>query len=212
MIKSKKKNHQVNKECFHFEEEAFSKGYKSVAGVDEAGRGPLAGPVVAAACILPRGLIIDGIDDSKKLTPKKREELFYLLISHPEVEFATSVIDSEVIDKINILQASLQAMAEAVSLLPFDPDFLLVDGNQSPPTGIPTATIIKGDSLSKSIGAASIIAKCMRDQIMIDYHEEWPQYGFDQHKGYGTKVHLEALEKHGPCPIHRFSFAPLKKQ
>ncbi len=193
-----------------YEEMGYQRGHKFIAGIDEAGRGPLAGPVVAAACIFPRGLIIPGIDDSKKLTPEKRSELFHILKEHPESDFAVGIVDNVRIDEINILQATMEAMKLAVVGLTHPPDYLLVDGNQVPDTGILSQAIIKGDSRSQIIGAASIIAKETRDALMKGYGEKWPAYGFGQHKGYGTKLHIEALEKHGPCPIHRLSFAPVR--
>lgn len=189
---------------------AYQEGYQIIAGVDEAGRGPLAGPVVAAACIFPRGLVLEGVDDSKKLSPIKREEIYQILVSHPEIDFAIGVVEQAQIDVINILQASLAAMAIAVKNLIVEPDFLLVDGNQLPPTRIPSKAVVKGDSLSQSIAAASILAKHSRDQMMLQFHLEWPQYGFDKHKGYATRAHLQAIQKHGPCPIHRKSFEPIK--
>lgn len=189
---------------------AYEEGYQVIAGVDEAGRGPLAGPVVAAACVFSRGLVIEGIDDSKKLTPKQREELYQVLVNHPEIDFALGIVEHSQIDAINILRATLEAMAIAVKNLALEPDFLLVDGNQRPPTEIALKTVIKGDSLSQSIAAASILAKHSRDQMMLQFHQEWPQYGFDKHKGYATRTHLQAIQEHGPCPIHRKSFEPIK--
>lgn len=194
----------------HFEERAYQKGHRLIAGVDEAGRGPLAGPVVAAACILPNGLILEGVDDSKKLTPEKREELFHIITSHADIMFGIGIVESDQIDEMNILQASLHAMDLAVQNLPEKPDYLLIDGNHLPPTRIAAQTVIKGDSHSQSIGAASIIAKYTRDSLMIELHAEYPMYGFDQHKGYGTKMHVEAIKLHGPCPVHRRSFEPVK--
>jgi len=194
------------------EEMAFQEGYQIIAGVDEAGRGPLAGPVVAAACVLPRGLVIKGIDDSKKLTPKERKELYCTLVAHPEVDFAVGVVEHQQIDLMNILQASLEAMAIAVKNLAVAPHFLLIDGNQLPPTEVPSKAVVKGDSLSQSIGAASIIAKHLRDQMMMQFHLEWPEYGFDKHKGYATQSHIQAIHQHGPCPIHRQSFEPIKSK
>lgn len=191
---------------------AYEEGYRVIAGVDEAGRGPLAGPVVAAACILPRALLIEGIDDSKQLTSEKREELYRILTTHSEIAFGIGIVEHTRIDEINILNASLEAMALAVQNLKISPDFLLIDGNRLPPTEIAAKAVIKGDSLSQSIGAASIIAKCTRDAIMKKYHQKWPLYGFGQHKGYATELHLETLEKYGPCEIHRRSFAPLKSK
>jgi len=199
----------LNDQTF-FEESAYNAGRRLIAGVDEAGRGPLAGPVVAAACILPRGLQIEGIDDSKKLTPEKREELYHVLTTHPDVQHGIGILESIVIDKINILQATLRAMALAVGALEVEPDYLLIDGNHLPPTHIAAKAVIKGDSRSLSIGAASIIAKHHRDILMKQFHEKYPHYGFDRHKGYGTKGHVEALRAYGPCPIHRTSFVPVR--
>lgn len=193
-----------------FEEKAYEAGRRLIAGIDEAGRGPLAGPVVAAACILPRGLHIEGVDDSKKLLPEQREELYEILTTHPDIFFGIGIVENKEIDKINILRAALQAMALAVKALPVEPDYLLVDGNYLPPTRIAAKAVIKGDSRSLSIGAASIIAKHKRDLLMTAYHETYPQYGFDQHKGYGTKKHIDAIKAHGHCPIHRISFEPIK--
>jgi len=193
-----------------FEESAYNAGRRLIAGVDEAGRGPLAGPVVAAACILPRGLQIEGVDDSKKLTPEKREELYHVLTTHPDIHYGIGVLESVVIDEINILRAALRAMALAVGELDVEPDYLLIDGNHLPPTHIAAKAVIKGDGRSLSIGAASIIAKHHRDLLMKQYHEKYPRYGFDRHKGYGTKVHVEALKAYGPCPIHRTSFEPVR--
>ena len=193
-----------------FEESAYNAGRRLIAGVDEAGRGPLAGPVVAAACILPRGLQIEGIDDSKKLAPEKREELYHVLTTHPEIHYGIGILESVVIDEINILRAALSAMALAVGELDVEPDYLLIDGNHLPPTHIAAKAVIKGDGRSLSIGAASIIAKHHRDLLMKQFHEKYPHYGFDRHKGYGTKVHVEALKAYGPCPIHRTSFEPVR--
>ena len=191
-----------------YEKSARAKGFKTIAGVDEAGRGPLAGPVVAAACVLPERFISKGIDDSKKLTPEERYTFYKKLISHPEIVYGVGIVEAVVIDEINILQATLRAMAIAVSRLLRRPDYVLVDGNKAPDFGIETETIVDGDALSLSIAAASIIAKEMRDQIMVGYHDLWPQYGFKEHKGYGTAQHLEAIKIYGPCPLHRRSFEP----
>lgn len=192
-----------------YEKRARAKGFRAIAGVDEAGRGPLAGPVVAAACLLPESFISEGIDDSKKLSPDERYTFYKQLISHPDIVYGVGIVEAVVIDQINILQATLRAMAIAVARLSFRPDYLLVDGNKAPDFGIETETIIGGDALSVSIAAASIIAKEVRDQIMIGYHELWPQYGFKEHKGYGTEQHLEAIKTYGTCSIHRNSFAPV---
>lgn len=193
-----------------YEEEMYFKGYQFIAGIDEAGRGPLAGPVVAAACILPRGLLIPQINDSKKLTPKVRERLFDRLVNDSVIKYGVGIIEPIDIDRINIYQATIQAMLMAVQKLPIPPDYLLVDGMPLPHPDLPCLKIIKGDQLSQSIAAASIIAKETRDRLMNDYHLQWPSYGFNQHKGYATERHLEAILQHGPCRIHRRSFDPIK--
>jgi ribonuclease HII len=193
-----------------FEMEARQQGHKFIAGVDEAGRGPLAGPVVAAACMIPEGILLPGLDDSKKLTPKQREELFEAIINTKSIIYGIGIKDSLIVDTINIYQATIQAMLEAVNNLACEVDLLLVDGLQLPHPKIPVQKIIQGDSKSHSIAAASIIAKVTRDRMMCEFHKQWPQYGFDQHKGYGTEKHVEAIKIHGPCPIHRMSFEPLK--
>ncbi len=195
-----------------YEEEAYQKGYQLIAGLDEAGRGPLAGPVVAAACILPKGALFAHVDDSKKLTAKMRAYLFERLTHDPSVCYAIGVIESPEIDRVNIYQATIQAMWQAVGKLATCPDCLLVDGMGLPDSKFPLIKIVGGDALSQSIAAASILAKETRDRLMRVYHKEWPLYGFDQHKGYATAQHLETLERYGPCPIHRRSFDPLKSQ
>lgn len=192
------------------EKEAFSRGYRLVAGVDEAGRGPLAGPVVASACILPFGCLIEGVKDSKKLTPQRREKVYLSLTSHPDVKWAIGIVEHQEIDDLNILNAALKAMSLAVEDLTPCPDFLLVDGNQKFPAKMPSQTVIGGDALSKSIAAASIIAKYSRDQIMMEHHLKWPQYGFIRHKGYATREHVRAIREYGISPIHRRSFEPIK--
>ena len=234
-----------------FERPLWNAGIKRIAGVDEAGRGPLAGPLVAAACILEPDVPFPGVDDSKKLSPKKRFQLYHTLIHSPHVTYAIATIDANVIDQKGLAAAwsgVMQKAADAVS-----PDYLLIDGPRFIPiasqdltfgreivssskakeiegnslasyrdqTKIPSSRlaasktpyqcIIRGDSLSLSIAAASILAKVFRDDLMQKYHAKWPEYGFDAHKGYGTKRHLLALQKHGPCPIHRRSFAPVAK-
>ena len=193
-----------------FEKAAFSNGYSRIAGIDEVGRGPLAGPVVACACILKKGILIPDVNDSKQLTPEQRERVHQILTSHPDVSYAYAVVDHLTIDLINIYQASIRAMLEAVALLSEQPDLLLVDGLNLPHPSLPTQKIIGGDALSLSIAAASIIAKVERDKIMKAYHEQWPDYGFGEHKGYATPKHKKALKLLGPCPIHRRSFAPVK--
>ncbi len=176
-----------------------------VAGLDEAGRGPLAGPVVAAAVVLPTGFPVSDINDSKKLTSKKRERLFDHIYAHADA-VGIGMIDALEIDRINILRASLSAMTLAVENLNPSPDFLLVDGKFSIPSEIPQLPIIKGDALSISISAASIVAKVTRDRMMKRYHQDYPQFGFDRHKGYPTRAHRDAIMQFGPCPIHRQSF------
>lgn len=195
---------------FAYEKRAHSKGYRLVAGVDEAGRGPLAGPVVAAACIIPEGLTIEGVNDSKQLTPKKRAKIFDLLIGSSNIQYGIGVVDAEEIDQINILQATFKAMQKAVEKLTVVPDFVLVDGSLLPKWKYRSQAIVKGDSLSYSIAAASIIAKETRDELMKSYDVQFPEYGFGKHKGYGTKTHLEAIAHLGPCFIHRKTFEPIK--
>ena len=180
--------------------------FKYIAGVDEAGRGPLAGPVVAAACIIPHGKIIPGVDDSKRLSLKERERLYHLLVTDPEIDFGIGIVEAPRIDEINILQATFEAMLIAVSHLKNHPDLLLIDGNRLPKTSIPALAIIDGDALCLSIAAASIIAKQARDILMDAHHLMWKEYAFDRHKGYGTKVHLEALRQVGSCSFHRKTF------
>jgi ribonuclease HII len=186
-----------------------SAGFVRIAGIDEAGRGPLAGPVVAAACILPEGALFEHLNDSKQLSAAQRELLYSQITSFPLVEFGLGMVDAAAIDQINILQATFAAMRQAVANLSLPPDYLLIDGHQIPAFKIPSKALIKGDSLSLSIAAASILAKVTRDRIMEQYDAQWPDYGFKKHKGYGTKQHLEALKKNGPTPIHRLSFAPI---
>ena len=188
-----------------FEKIARQDGYQLVAGVDEAGRGPLAGPVVAAAVIFPPDYLHSEINDSKKLSAAKREKL-YEIIKKDSLAIGMRVVDADVIDNVNILQASLQAMRDAVLELSASPDFLLVDGLHRIPIITPQKPLVKGDSLSISIAAASIIAKVTRDHIMEMYHRQFPQYNFQQNKGYGTKEHLNAIRQFGICKIHRKSF------
>ena len=196
-----------------YEEKARSEGYKYVAGIDEAGRGPLAGPVVAACCMIPSGVYIPGVNDSKLLGARMRSELFDQITQDKRILYGIGLVDISEIDKINIYQATIQAMFSAVSNLQISPDYLLVDGLKLPHPTIPSLQIIKGDRLSQSIAAASILAKVTRDRLMIKYHERWPLYGFDAHKGYGTARHLEAIEKYGPCEeLHRKSFEPVKSK
>ncbi|WP_294663780.1 ribonuclease HII [uncultured Ruminococcus sp.] len=191
-----------------FEKEALAKGYKSVCGVDEAGRGPLAGPVCAAAVILPEGVIIDGVNDSKKLSEKKRESLFDV-IREQALSYSIAYATVDEIEEINILNATILAMRRAIDGLDIKADYAMIDGNKIPPLDIDAECIVKGDAKSMSIACASILAKVSRDRLLYKYAEEYPMYGFDKHKGYGTKVHREAILKYGPCPYHRKSF--LKK-
>jgi ribonuclease HII len=188
-----------------YENKAELQGYFYIAGVDEAGRGPLAGPVVASAVILPANVSLEGLTDSKKLTLKQRGH-YFPLIKQVAVAYAVETISSEVIDEINILQASLLAMKQAVEKLSTQADLLLIDGNQRLKTSTDQWTIVKGDSLSLSIAAASVLAKVTRDKLMEDYHAQYPQYEFARHKGYGTQLHRDLIKQHGPCPIHRRSF------
>lgn len=183
------------------------RGYLSIAGVDEAGRGPLAGPVVAAAVILKTFSFEERIDDSKKLSSKKREKAYGEIIK--KSIFGVGIIDEKIIDKINIYQATKKAMLAALAGLEIPPQYVIIDGNMSLDTQCPSKCIPKGDSKSISIAAASIIAKVTRDRMMREYDKIYPQYGFAQHKGYGTKLHMAALKNHGPSPIHRKSFHPV---
>lgn len=183
-------------------------GYLNICGVDEAGRGPLAGPVCAAAVILPPDIDIPGLNDSKKLTDKKRRELFPV-ICEKAIAYSIAFADHKEIDEINILQATYLAMERAINDLAVKPDFALIDGNRAKDFGLPLETIVGGDGRSASIAAASILAKVTRDDFMLKIAETYSQYGFEVHKGYGTKVHYAALAEHGPCPIHRMTF--LKK-
>ena len=196
---------RMQRDLWDYEIKAGKKGYRLIAGVDEAGRGPLAGPVVAAAVVLPADAFLQGLDDSKKLSPAKREELFPK-IQTQAIAYGVAVVSPEVIDEINILQAALLAMKQAVEMFPSDPDLLLIDGNQKIDSSIEQWAIVKGDAKSFSISAASVLAKVTRDHIMEDYHHLYPQYGFARHKGYGTKLHRDLIAKHGPCPIHRSTF------
>ena len=186
-------------------EAALRKNYPILCGIDEAGRGPLAGPVCAAACVLPEGLVIEGLNDSKKLSEKRREAL-YEQITTQAVAWAVCLVDEAVIDEINILQATFRAMRGAVAKLGLQPDLCLVDGNRDPGLGLPTRTVVKGDASCASVAAASILAKVTRDRLMYAYDELYPGYGFAVHKGYGTKAHYAAIQQLGLCPIHRRSF------
>lgn len=189
-----------------YEKKCYENGYKYVAGIDEAGRGPLAGPVVAAAVILPKDCLIEGVNDSKKVSEKKREKLYDIIIEN-SIAWGVGIVDNNVIDEINILNATRKAMHVAIEELQVKPDYILIDAEKKVDTnGIPYLPIIKGDALSISIAAASIIAKVTRDRIMREYDKIFPMYGFEKHKGYGTKAHVEAIRENGLCMIHRKSF------
>jgi len=192
------------------ESEAEALGYRCIAGVDEAGRGSLAGPVVAAAVVLPASVDYAGLTDSKKLTLAQREH-FFEVIQKSSLGFGVGVVDEETIDRINILQASLLAMQQAIEQLPVSPDILLIDGRQKVDSSVHQKTIIKGDACSWSIAAASVLAKVTRDRIMDEYHHRYPHYEFKKNKGYGTRMHRERIKEHGPCPIHRKSFKGVKE-
>ena len=190
---------------WEIEDSLFDQGIGVICGVDEAGRGPLAGPVYAAAVILPRDLEIPGLTDSKKLSGKKRRELFPI-IQEQAVAFGIGVASEKEIDEINILQATFLAMKRALEKLSVRPDLALIDGNRETDFGVPAKTVVKGDSLSASIAAASILAKVSRDDYMMELAQKYPQYGFDIHKGYGTKAHYQALREFGPSEVHRMTF------
>lgn len=196
------------KAMWEYENELKKKGCKLIAGVDEAGRGPLAGPVYAAAVILREDAVIDGINDSKKLSEKKREELYDIIIENA-LAYSVFSVDEKTIDEVNILNATHMAMNGAVDNLFPKPDFVLIDGNSIKNMSLPHETVVKGDSKSISIAAASILAKVSRDRYITEIAEKYPEYGFEKHKGYGTKMHNEAILKYGPSPIHRKTF--LKK-
>ena len=196
------------KNMWQIEDGLYEKGIQVICGVDEAGRGPLAGPVCAAAVILPPHLEIPGLDDSKKLTDKRRRELFPI-IQEKAIAYGIGLASHEEIDEINILQATYLAMERALAQLKVKADHVLIDGNRAKDFGIPVTTVVKGDSLSANIAAASILAKVTRDELMENMAQEYPQYQFEVHKGYGTKAHYAALTEHGPSPIHRMTF--LKK-
>ncbi|HSY75001.1 MAG TPA: ribonuclease HII [Dongiaceae bacterium] len=202
---------------FEFERALWQKNLARVAGVDEAGRGPLAGPVVAAAAILPSHWSetslpreLDGLNDSKQLTKIQRENFFHFITNCGEIHFAVAQIDATQIDEINILQATHRAMNDALAKLNPQPQHALVDGRAVKTMRVPQTAIVKGDARSYSIAAASVLAKVTRDRLMLEFHTQFPEYGFAEHKGYGTAKHLAAIAAHGACPIHRKSFAPLK--
>ncbi len=188
-----------------YEKQFDEDGNRIICGVDEAGRGPLAGPVCAAAVILPKNTVIEGVNDSKKLTAAKRERLYDIIIQQ-SLSHSIAFSSVEEIDETNILQATFLAMQRAISSLKIVPDLALIDGNQLPKLEMPAKSIIKGDSLSMSIACASILAKVTRDRLMVELAEKYPEYEFQKHKGYGTKLHIELIKKHGASPIHRRSF------
>ena len=190
-------------------DEAIRQKHPLIAGLDEAGRGPLAGPVVAAAVILPSGLVIEGLRDSKKTTEKDRKRIFWDIVQRADAVGA-GIVGADTIDRINILQSTRQAMKTAVEDLGTGPDMLLIDAVKLADVNIRQESMFKGESVSASIAAASIIAKVLRDEIMCEYHEKYPEYGFKGHKGYGTKKHIESINRYGPCPIHRKSFGKVK--
>lgn len=211
ILKYEKKKLQMEEEQKRFDEmcryekEAYSEGIKYIAGIDEAGRGPLAGPVVAAAVILPENVFISGLNDSKKLNEKQREKLFSE-ITEKAIAYEVGIVDEKIIDELNILNATKMAMEIAVETLKVKPDLLLIDAVNLDSLKIPQKSIVKGDSLSVSIAAASIIAKVTRDRLIEEMDSIYPEYGFKKHKGYGTKEHIDAIKKFGICPIHRVSF------
>ena len=188
-----------------YERQLFERGYKYVCGVDEVGRGPLAGPVVCASVIMPTDCLLEGVDDSKKLTAKRREMLSEKILKNA-IAYRICLIEPQIIDEINILQATRLCMKNAIESMSVKPDFVLVDGNMTLDISIPQQSLVKGDSLSYSIGAASIIAKVYRDALMKEYAKTYPEYGFDSNAGYGSAKHIEAIKKYGLTPIHRRSF------
>lgn len=193
------------KEMLKIEDSLYSEGYEYICGIDEAGRGPLCGPVVAAAVILPKDKYIEGVNDSKKLSPKKREKL-YDDIKKEAISVGIGIVDVDIIEEINILNATKLAMIKAIKDLKIKPDYLLIDGNQLIDIDIEKQTVVSGDAKSESIAAASIIAKVTRDRMLVNFDKLYPEYGFAKHKGYGTKMHIEAIKKYGLTPIHRKSF------
>ena len=190
---------------FEIEEKLLNEGYRFICGVDEAGRGPLAGPVFAAAVVMDRERINEGVRDSKKLTPKKREKLFEEIIKE-SIAYSVAMVDSKIIDEININNATFLAMKNAIENLKIEPDIVLVDGYEIPNLNFNQRAIIKGDRKSYSIACASILAKVSRDRYIVEISSKYPLYKFEKHKGYGTKEHIEILQKYGPCEIHRISF------
>lgn len=207
LARKKTKNKE---EYFFYETQAMAKGYKDVAGIDEAGRGPLAGPVVAAAVIINDGDFVERIDDSKKLTARMRERAFFDILKRCDV--GVGFVDVDQIDRINIYNATLQAMKKAVEELKIKPGYLLIDGRMDVPVPQPKTFLNGGESLSISIACASIIAKVFRDRLMIELDQKYPQYGFKKHKGYGTREHMENIKRYGLSPVHRKTFGPFGKK
>ncbi len=203
-------NGELPGNVWYFEGCARASGYTVIAGLDEAGRGPLAGPVVAAAVVLPDGLLIPGLTDSKQVPEKERERLFDL-IREQAVCHGVGIVDVRTIDAVNILQATIIAMERALALLQPQPDYLLLDAITLPRIPLPQQPIIQGDCRSHSIAAASILAKVTRDRLMLELHEQYPRYNFRKHKGYGTKEHMSLLREHGPCEVHRKTFGPVAR-
>lgn len=202
-----------------FEQDAWAQGARRLVGVDEAGRGPLAGPVVAAAVVFARDFLeteasrsLQGLTDSKQLSAKRRELFYDLLVSNPEIEVGVGIVSADEIDALNILRATHLAMARAIQQLAPLPDLALVDGLPVQGLPVPHRAIVGGDGLSLSIAAASVVAKVTRDRLLVELAVHYPDYGFDRHKGYGTRAHLAALQRHGPCPAHRRSFAPVAQR
>jgi ribonuclease HII len=196
---------------FSFDKRFYDKGFQFIAGIDEAGRGPLAGPVVAAAVIFPKDIIISDLNDSKQLSEKKREKLFDI-IKEKALAYSVEVVDNTIIDQINILQSTFLAMSKAISKLQYKPGLCLVDGNHKIPNiDFNQEAIVSGDAKSACVAAASILSKVTRDRLMLEYAKLYPVYEFEKHKGYGTKKHIEVLKKQGACPIHRVTFAPISE-
>lgn len=193
----------------YFERMCYNQGFIHIAGVDEVGRGCIAGPVVAAACILPKGYYDTSIKDSKMLSHQQREAVFSTLVKEPKISYGIGIVSNTDIDRINILKATHLAMQFAINNLTMSPDYVLIDGNQLPTIFLPHRGIIKGDQKSLSIAAASIIAKVTRDNLMREYNELYPMYHLEENKGYPTRKHLEGLDRYGPCPIHRLSYKPV---
>lgn len=193
----------------YFERMCYNEGFIHIAGVDEVGRGCIAGPVVAAACILPKGYYDTSIKDSKMLSPQQRDAVYSILVKEPKVSYGIGIVSNRDIDRINILKATLLAMQLAINNLPISPDYILIDGNQLPTISVPHRGIIKGDQKSLSIAAASVIAKVTRDNLMREYDELYPMYHLIENKGYPTRKHIEGLDRYGPCAIHRLTYKPV---